>query len=63
MTILPRASYAVLRCRLIVLRPVRVVQPAPIDQSAITAIALISIRYSGEVILVISTMVEAGGGE
>ena len=27
-----------------------------------TAIALISIRYSGEVILVISTMVEAGAG-
>ena len=31
-------------------------------QSSITAIALISIRYSGEVILVISTMVEAGAG-
>ena len=29
---------------------------------SITAIALISIRYSGEVILVISTMVEAGAG-
>jgi hypothetical protein len=27
-----------------------------------TAIALISIRYSGEVILVISTMVDAGAG-
>ena len=31
-------------------------------QSASTAIALISIRYSGEVILQTSTMVEAGAG-
>src|SRR5712664_3127010 len=32
------------------------------DQSATTAIAVISMRYSGEVIFVISTIVDAGNG-